>query len=91
MPDKEQRVRARAHEMWEQEGRPEGSHERHWTEAERQVAAESTGTKKPARKAPVKKAAAAPAAAPAKSAPLAKSPAKLKTAAPKPTAKTAKA
>lgn len=85
MPDKEERIRARAHKLWEDEGRPEGSHERHWAEAERHVDAELGAAKKPARKpAAPKKAAAAPEV---KSAP-ATAPAKAKaTAAPKRTVK----
>jgi hypothetical protein len=30
-------IRRRAYEKWEAEGRPEGEHERHWTEAEKEV------------------------------------------------------
>jgi hypothetical protein len=30
-------IARRAYELWEQEGRGHGSHERHWLEAERQV------------------------------------------------------
>ncbi|WP_274627423.1 DUF2934 domain-containing protein [Arvimicrobium flavum] len=40
MPDKEKRIRARAYELWEREGRSHGSHERHWSEATRQVEVE---------------------------------------------------
>jgi hypothetical protein len=29
-----EKIRRRAHEKWESEGRPEGAHERHWFEAE---------------------------------------------------------
>ena len=39
-PDIEQRVRARAHTIWEQEGRPDGKHLQHWARAKRLVAAE---------------------------------------------------
>ena len=43
------RIRQRAHEIWEQEGRPEGAHERHWRQAESEVAAAEAGpAKKPA-------------------------------------------
>lgn len=31
--DKEERIRAEAYRRWEQEGRPEGQHDRHWHEA----------------------------------------------------------
>ncbi|TPE52945.1 DUF2934 domain-containing protein [Amaricoccus solimangrovi] len=36
----EDRIRARAHEIWEREGRPEGAHGRHWDEARLEVEAE---------------------------------------------------
>lgn len=39
----EDRVRQRAHEIWEREGRPEGRHEEHWRQAMAQVAAEDGG------------------------------------------------
>lgn len=65
MPGKEERIRARAYELWESEGRSHGGHERHWLEATRQVEAEmanETGaaggvsTAKPAKKAAAAKA-----------------------------------
>ncbi|QKK33312.1 DUF2934 domain-containing protein (plasmid) [Rhizobium indicum] len=31
-------IRRRAQEIWEAEGRPEGEHERHWLQAEREQA-----------------------------------------------------
>jgi Protein of unknown function (DUF2934) len=34
----EMKIRQRAHEMWEGENRPDGLAERHWLEAEREVA-----------------------------------------------------
>jgi hypothetical protein len=34
------RIRARAHAIWEQEGRPQGRHQLHWRRAKRLVAAE---------------------------------------------------
>jgi hypothetical protein len=37
------RVEQRAYELWEREGRPEGRHDHHWAEAERQIAAETGG------------------------------------------------
>jgi hypothetical protein len=40
MSDMEERIRARAYELWEADGRPEGCEERHWHEAEAQVRAE---------------------------------------------------
>ena len=31
--DREDRIRKRAHALWEQNGRPEGRHEEHWHQA----------------------------------------------------------
>jgi hypothetical protein len=42
-------IRKRAHEIWENEGRPEGREKDHWERAEREVAA-SAGAKPPAAK-----------------------------------------
>ena len=36
MDDREQKIRELAHKIWEDEGRPEGSHEEHWRRAEKQ-------------------------------------------------------
>lgn len=58
--NREDRIRARAHELWEQEGRPEGAGERHWTQAANEVDADAA---RPAAKPAPKKAAAKPAAA----------------------------
>lgn len=33
---REERIRERAHEIWEREGRKDGDHERHWEEAEKE-------------------------------------------------------
>lgn len=41
--DRHERIRRRAHEIWEQAGRPEGSHMEHWEQA----TAEVDGDKKP--------------------------------------------
>lgn len=38
-PELEQKIRARAQQLWEAEGRPEGRALEHWREAERQVIA----------------------------------------------------
>jgi hypothetical protein len=35
--DREARIRARAYERWERDGRPEGRAEEHWAEAEREL------------------------------------------------------
>jgi hypothetical protein len=34
------KIKARAHQIWEREGRPHGRHHEHWEEARRQVEAE---------------------------------------------------
>jgi hypothetical protein len=38
--DLDQKIRERAHRLWEADGRPHGRHDEHWAEAERQVMAE---------------------------------------------------
>lgn len=64
MSAKEERIRARAYELWEREGRIHGGHERHWLEATRQIEAEMAGeagavaaptTAAPVKEAPAKK------------------------------------
>jgi hypothetical protein len=37
MSDREDRIRARAHEIWEQAGRPLGEDMRHWEQAAREI------------------------------------------------------
>lgn len=37
---KVERIRQRAHQLWEREGRPDGQADRYWLEAERQVMSE---------------------------------------------------
>lgn len=59
--DREEKIRARAHELWELEGRPEGAGERHWLQAAAEVDAA-----KPAKKAAAAKKPAAPKKAPTK-------------------------
>ena len=39
----EERIRRRAHEIWEREGRPEGRQENHWTQACHEIASEEAG------------------------------------------------
>ena len=39
-PEIEERIRARAHVIWEKEGRPHGKHLEHWERAKRLIAAE---------------------------------------------------
>ena len=41
--DKEDRIRARAHGIWQREGSQEGHENDHWEEAEQELDAESTG------------------------------------------------
>jgi Protein of unknown function (DUF2934) len=38
-----ERIKQRAHELWEQEGRPEGRHSEHWEQATREIEAEEAG------------------------------------------------
>ena len=40
--DWQERIRQRAQAIWEREGRPEGRHEDHWREAEKEIAAEDS-------------------------------------------------
>jgi hypothetical protein len=54
MDTMEQRIRDRAHKIWEEEGRPEGRAETHWERARALVASES-GLPKPKPKAAAKK------------------------------------
>ena len=42
MLDREDRVRQRAHEIWEAEGRPEGRDQEHWERASREIASEAS-------------------------------------------------
>jgi len=58
---KEDRIRARAHQIWLNEGQPSGHEQRHWEQAAADVDAEDSKAKKPAAKkaTAVKKAAAA--------------------------------
>src|SRR3954465_9023681 len=37
MSDKEQRIRTRAYEIYEQDGRPDGRAEEHWQQAKREI------------------------------------------------------
>jgi hypothetical protein len=41
--DREERVRARAYEIWEREGRQDGGHEAHWQQAEKELREEESG------------------------------------------------
>jgi Protein of unknown function (DUF2934) len=51
--EKEDRIRRRAHEIWEQEGRPEGREKHHWEQASREVEGQPAKAAK-TRKAPSK-------------------------------------
>ncbi len=66
--DKHERIRQRAHEIWEQAGRPEGAHMEHWEQAAAEIDAEKKQKAKSPKKAAVAKVAKAekPAKAPAK-------------------------
>jgi hypothetical protein len=37
-PTLEEKIRSRAYRLWEDEGRPDGRHQEHWSAAEREVA-----------------------------------------------------
>ena len=39
--DRERRIRERAYEIWEREGRPEGREAEHWERAEAEIAAQA--------------------------------------------------
>lgn len=43
MSEDEERVRRRAYEIWEREGRPEGRHEEHWRRAVTEIASGKDG------------------------------------------------
>jgi Protein of unknown function (DUF2934) len=45
----EDRVRERAYEMWEEEGKPEGEHSRHWNNAEDELRRDTTEANQKAR------------------------------------------
>ncbi|MER9087193.1 DUF2934 domain-containing protein [Mesorhizobium sp. M0847] len=63
--DKQDRIRQRAHEIWEKAGRPEGAHQEHWEQATAEADGAVAKPKKAAKKADAKpaKAAAKPKAA----------------------------
>jgi hypothetical protein len=46
--DRDARIRQRAYQIWHKEGRRHGSHDAHWRQAEREIAAEDAalGSKK---------------------------------------------
>ncbi|MFC0202055.1 DUF2934 domain-containing protein [Paracoccus rhizosphaerae] len=54
--ERTQRVRDRAHALWEQAGRPEGQDAQHWSQAEQEIAAEEEAqSSAPAGKAAVRR------------------------------------
>ncbi|TGQ66644.1 MAG: DUF2934 domain-containing protein [Mesorhizobium sp.] len=57
--DRQERIRNRAHQIWQEEGQPAGQHERHWHQAAADVDREDSGTKPPMAKKPSKTAAGA--------------------------------
>lgn len=40
-PDRDERIRQRAHEIWERDGRPHGRHDEHWQRAREEIEAEA--------------------------------------------------
>ncbi len=56
MSVEEDRIRRRAYEIWEREGRPHGEDMRHWLQAFQAIAASTDATSKPAKKPRAKKA-----------------------------------
>jgi len=46
MVDREDRIRAKAHQLWEEAGRPEGESDAHWLKAARLIDAEQHKVKK---------------------------------------------
>ena len=77
--DRQERIRHRAHQIWQEEGQPAGQHERHWHQATADVDREDASGKSSAAKKPAKKSADKAKAAP-KEAKAAKKPSKPKKA-----------
>lgn len=46
MDEREDRIRARAYELWEAAGRPEGRQAEHWEQAEREIDGNPAGPRK---------------------------------------------
>ena len=42
--DREERIRIRAHEIWERQGKPEGRNDEHWEQARREIEMEDEDT-----------------------------------------------
>ena len=47
MSEKSKRIHEHAYHIWEKEGRPEGRHEDHWLEAEREIGRQDSENYKP--------------------------------------------
>jgi hypothetical protein len=47
------RIEARAHQIWEQEGRPDGREKEHWEQAQREISEEHGSEADPDRKAEI--------------------------------------
>lgn len=51
--NRDERIRERAHAIWDREGRPEGAAQRHWEQAEQEISKEDgAGAKKPSARKP---------------------------------------
>ena len=57
--DRQDRIRQRAHEIWEKAGRPEGAHQEHWEQATAELDGAVAKPNKAAKKADAKPAKAA--------------------------------
>ncbi|MFD2816212.1 DUF2934 domain-containing protein [Paracoccus aerius] len=44
--DQEDRIRQRAHQLWEEQGRPEGMHDQHWEQARSEMGAGAAMTRR---------------------------------------------
>ena len=42
--DKDERIKVRAHQLWEAEGKPHGRHDDHWRRAEEEIDAEGAAS-----------------------------------------------
>ncbi|MES0032869.1 MULTISPECIES: DUF2934 domain-containing protein [unclassified Mesorhizobium] len=48
MTDRQERIRQRAHAIWEQAGRPDGAHQQHWDQATAEIDTEIAAKEKTA-------------------------------------------
>ncbi|WP_245486638.1 MULTISPECIES: DUF2934 domain-containing protein [unclassified Mesorhizobium] len=46
MDSREEKIKRRAHEIWEQEGRPAGREQEHWDQAVQEIEAEGSETER---------------------------------------------